>query len=109
MTQTLCAAAFVSLLIATSTSAQNRGPADLANAPVPPGAQRIAYGKDPLQFGELRLPSGVERPPVAIVVHGGCWAATLGKYDPRAVAIDNMRPMAAALTAAGIATWNVEY
>jgi len=29
--------------------------------------------------------------------------------DPRAVAIDNMRPMAAALTEAGVATWNIEY
>jgi acetyl esterase/lipase len=46
---------------------------------------------------------------VAIVVHGGCWLAKLGNYDPRAVAFDNMRPMAAALTEAGIATWNIEY
>jgi carbonic anhydrase len=29
--------------------------------------------------------------------------------DERAVAIDNMRPAAAALTDAGIATWNIEY
>jgi acetyl esterase/lipase len=29
--------------------------------------------------------------------------------DERAVAIDNMRPVAAALTDAGIATWNIEY
>lgn len=29
--------------------------------------------------------------------------------DERAVALDNMRPMAAALTEAGVATWNVEY
>jgi pimeloyl-ACP methyl ester carboxylesterase len=29
--------------------------------------------------------------------------------DVRAVALDNMRPLAAALTAVGIATWNVEY
>ncbi len=29
--------------------------------------------------------------------------------DERAVAVDNMRPVAAALTEAGIATWNVEY
>ncbi len=88
---------------------RGRGPADLASAPVPPGAIRIAYGSDPLQFGELRLPAGVARPPVAIVVHGGCWVSQLGKMDPRAVAIDNMRPAAAALAAAGIATWNIEY
>jgi acetyl esterase/lipase len=29
--------------------------------------------------------------------------------DKRAVAMDNMRPLAAALTDAGIATWNIEY
>ena len=45
--------------------------------------------------------------PVAVVVHGGCWVAKLGNMDERAVAIDNMRPLAAALTEAGIATWNV--
>ncbi len=46
---------------------------------------------------------------MAIVVHGGCWVSKLGTMDERAVALDNMRPAAAALTEAGIATWNVEY
>lgn len=110
MSRTLWAIAVVSLMtVASPVSGQGRGPADLAHAPVPPGAIRIPYGSDPLQFGELRLPSGVERPPVAIVVHGGCWVAELPSLDPRAVAIDNMRPMAAALTDAGIATWSIEY
>jgi acetyl esterase/lipase len=103
------AAALAFVCTSAFGAAQNRGPLDLANAPVPPGAIRIAYGNDPLQFGELRLPAGIARPPVAIVVHGGCWVSQLGKMDARAVAIDNMRPMAAALTEAGIATWNIEY
>jgi len=81
----------------------------LATATVPAGARRIAYGTDPLQFGELRLPSTKGPHPVAIVVHGGCWLAKIGNMDERAVAIDNMRPAAAALTDAGIATWNIEY
>jgi acetyl esterase/lipase len=89
--------------------AQDRGPLDLATAPVPPGAKRIAYGTDPLQFGELRLPASKAPHPVAIVVHGGCWLAKIRDMDTRAVAIDNMRPLAAALTEAGIATWNIEY
>jgi acetyl esterase/lipase len=101
--------ALVLLLFASSAAAQTRGPLDLANAPVPPGARRIAYGTDPLQFGELRVPSTKGPHPLAIVVHGGCWAARLGNMEERAVAIDNMRPVAAALTEAGIATWNVEY
>ena len=76
---------------------------------VPEGAKRIAYGTGPLQFGELRLPAGRGPHPVAVIVHGGCWSAKLGNLDDRAVALDLLRPMAAALTAAGIATWNLEY
>jgi acetyl esterase/lipase len=98
----------VSALTCT-VSAQGRGPLDLANASVPDGAARIAYGSDPLQFGELRLPATKGPQPVAILVHGGCWRAQLGTMDKRAVALDNMRPVAAALAEIGVATWNVEY
>jgi acetyl esterase/lipase len=97
------------VLLTAAAGAQSRGPLELATAPVPTGAHRIAYGTDPLQFGELRVPSTPGPHPVAIVVHGGCWLAKLGTLDERAVAIDNMRPLAAALTDAGMATWNIEY
>jgi acetyl esterase/lipase len=100
---------FCVVLWASAVAAQTRGPLELATADVPPGALRIAYGTDPLHFGELRVPSGKGPHPVAIVLHGGCWAARLGTMNERAVAIDNMRPLSAALTDAGIATWNVEY
>jgi len=96
-------------LFSAALAGQSRDPVALANAPVPPGAERVAYGSDPLQFGELRVPASKGPHPVAIVVHGGCWLARLGNLDPRAVAMDNMRPLAAALTEAGIATWNIEY
>jgi acetyl esterase/lipase len=99
----------LALLWTCAVAAQTRGPLELATADVPPGAVRISYGKDPLQFGELRVPAGKGPHPVAIVVHGGCWVARLGTMSERAVAIDNMRPLSAALTAAGIATWNIEY
>jgi acetyl esterase/lipase len=98
----------VALAIATQT-APSRGPLELALAPAPPPAVRIAYGQQPFQHGELRLPSGKGPHPIAIVVHGGCWLGKLGNMDERAVAYDNMRPMAVALTEAGIATWNIEY
>lgn len=101
--------ALAAVLLAGAVAAGQRGPLELATAPVPPGARRIAYGSDPLQFGELRLPSTPGPHPVAIVVHGGCWLAKLGNLDERAVALDNMRPLAAALTEAGVATWNIEY
>jgi acetyl esterase/lipase len=108
---TMLRALLLLMLVTAAGVAQTRGPLDLANAPVPPGARRLTYGPGALQFGELRVPpsKGKRLHPVAIVVHGGCWVAQLGDMDPRAVAIDNMRPFSAALTAAGIATWNIEY
>lgn len=96
------------LLAGSGLAGQGRGPVDLANAAVPAGT-RMTYGTDPMQFGELRLPASKGPHPVAIVVHGGCWVATLGTLPPAAVSLGNMRPMAAALTEAGIATWNIEY
>lgn len=96
-------------LLTCTVVAQSRNPLDLATAEVSGEAQSIAYGKDPMQVGELRLPSTKGPHPVAIVVHGGCWVAKLGDLDPRAVAMDNMRLLASALTEAGIATWNIEY
>jgi acetyl esterase/lipase len=97
------------VLAGCSLAAQARGPVELANAPVPEGARRITYGADPMHFGELRLPSTKGPHPVAIVVHGGCWLSKLGTYEPRVVSFEHVRPMANALTEAGIATWNIEY
>lgn len=93
--------------LASTVAAQQVSPLTLANAPVPSGV-RIAYGSDSLQSGELRLPKTSGPHPVAIVVHGGCWVAQLGGMDRR-VLTDYMRPLAAALTEAGIATWSVGY
>lgn len=59
------------------------------------------YGDGPLQFGELRIPDGAGPFPVAVTIHGGCWLDRLGE--------GSITPAAAALTEAGIATWNVEY
>ena len=96
-------------LFTVTAAAQSRGPLELANATVPAGARRITYGSDPLQFGELRVPAAKGPHPVAIVVHGGCWVSKIENMDAKAVAMDNMRPLAAALTEEGIATWNIEY
>jgi acetyl esterase/lipase len=68
----------------------------------PPMADaRIAYGSDPNQFGELRLPKGPGPFPVAISIHGGFWRA---RYD-----LSHAGHLCAALTRKGIATWNLEY
>lgn len=74
---------------------------DVMTLPRPEADLRSAYGKDRLQFGELRLPEGTGPHPVAIVVHGGCW---LAEYDLGYVAA-----LAAALTDHGVATWSLEY
>jgi len=60
------------------------------------------YGKDDANhFGELRLPEGAGPWPLAICLHGGFWRA---RYD-----LVHLGHLCAALTAAGIATWNIEY
>jgi acetyl esterase/lipase len=60
--------------------------------------ERIPYGPDPAQFGELTRGDG-ER--VAVLVHGGFWRAA---YD-----LSLMRDLAADLAARGWTTWNLEY
>jgi acetyl esterase/lipase len=74
---------------------------DLVHFTSPPPDVKIAYGSDPLQFGELRLPEGEGRHPVVIFVHGGCW---LSEYD-----LSHTRKLTAALAARGVAVWSLEY
>ena len=68
--------------------------------PLPHDA-RIPYGSESVQYGELRLPEGPGPHPVAVVIHGGCWLSIATN--------DYMDPVAAALTDAGWATWNLEF
>lgn len=72
----------------------------LSRRPVP-ADHRLAYGSSPLQFGELRLPKGSGPFPVVVVLHGGCWLSQYG--------LDYMSHLSADLTAAGVATWSLEY
>ena len=68
----------------------------------PPAADaRVAYGTDPNQFGDIRLPKSKGPFPVAMNIHGGYWRS---KYD-----LTHAGHVCAALTAKGIATWNIEY
>jgi acetyl esterase/lipase len=69
------------------------GPAPMAH---------IAYGDAPSQYAELFMPEGKGPFPVAVLVHGGCWTKDFG-------GITQLRNMAGALAARGIAVWNVEY
>jgi acetyl esterase/lipase len=63
--------------------------------------QRIHYGPDPEQFGELSLPTGTGPWPVVAIIHGGFWRAG---YD-----LGLGRPLARDLVRRGFAAWNVEY
>ncbi|GAC1318959.1 MAG: alpha/beta hydrolase [Chloroflexota bacterium] len=67
----------------------------------PSNGQRLCYGPEALHFGDLRLPVGQKSCPVVVVVHGGFWRA---RYD-----LQHTGHLCAALTNAGMATWNIEY
>ena len=64
-------------------------------------ARRIAYGPDPEQWGELRLPAGDGPAPVAVLIHGGFWRSFWWADLMDALAID--------LADRGFAAWNLEY
>jgi acetyl esterase/lipase len=70
------------------------------NGPAPNA--HIAYGGAASQYVELFVPPGSGPFPVVLLVHGGCW---LKEFQ----GITQMRNLAGALLAQGIATWNVEY
>ncbi len=69
--------------------------------PVPKADARIAYGSDPNQFGDLRVPAGNGPHPVILFMHGGYWR---GAYD-----LTHAGHLCAALKQAGFATWSLEY
>jgi acetyl esterase/lipase len=70
--------------------------------PPPEPTARILYGREPLQFGDLRLPSGESGPhPLVVFIHGGFWQAI---YN-----LTHAGHLCVALAEAGIATWNLEY
>jgi pimeloyl-ACP methyl ester carboxylesterase len=79
-----------------------RDSADVLTDPAPPAADaRVVYGPEPLQFGDLRVPTGVGPFPLAVVLHGGYWQAT---YN-----LIHTGHMCRALGEAGVASWNLEY
>ncbi len=63
---------------------------------------RLAYGSARSQYVELFVPQGEGPFPVVVLLHGGCW---LQEHE----GIVQMRNIAGALRAQGIAVGNVEY
>jgi acetyl esterase/lipase len=86
------------LAVAAGASAMGQ---EILQLPAPKADQRIAYGRDPQQFGDLRLPAGKGPHPLVIFIHGGYWR--------KAYNLEHTGHVCAALTKAGAATWNIEY
>ncbi len=74
---------------------------DILTKPQPPPDERVAYGTDPNQFVEVRLPRTKGLHPAVLNIHGGYWRA---KYD-----LTYLGHLCEALRAKGIATFNIEY
>lgn len=83
-------------LVAQYLSAQDV----LSTEPVEPDFV-VAYGEEPEQFGNLRIPEGSGLFPVLVIIHGGCWLSFAN--------LEHLSHFAADLSAAGVATWNIEY
>jgi acetyl esterase/lipase len=76
--------------------------ADLQKLPRRPPDHELAYGDDPNQVAELRLPTGTGPHRIVVLIHGGCWKAEYAMFR-------ELGPIGDALKADGIATWNIEY
>lgn len=97
----VCVPVTLLLLFVQPAGAQNLSFEEIEQLPAPTADHRIAYGEDPLQFGDLRLPQGRGPHPIVVVIHGGCWYS---EYDLKHVAA-----FSAVLTRMGVATWSLEY
>ena len=73
----------------------------ILDLPAPHADARVRYGPGEHHFADLRLPPGTGPHPVVIGIHGGYWRARYG--------LDYFGHACAALTASGVATWNIEY
>ncbi|MDI3290262.1 alpha/beta hydrolase [Polyangium sp. 15x6] len=100
-----CLDLVVSLALLSACAGPEAGkppePASSSGGATPTGPLRHAYGPEPSQFGELRVPQGEGPHPVMVILHGGCWADGYRE--------DLMDGISESLTKAGVATWNVEY
>lgn len=74
---------------------------DILALPPPAPDRKLAYGNDPNQFLELRVPRRHGSHPALLNIHGGFWRA---KYD-----LAHAGHLCDALRTAGIATVNLEY
>jgi acetyl esterase/lipase len=74
---------------------------DLLELAPPKADQRVAYGKHPLQFGDLYLPDSAGPHRLVLALHGGFWR---GQYD-----LGHFGHLCRALARASLAVYSVEY
>ncbi len=82
-------------------AADNDMSSKLLNSPPLIPDNRIWYGNDINQFGDVRLPEGAGPFPLVVVSHGGYWRS---KYN-----LDHISYLCEELRQMGIATWSLEY
>jgi acetyl esterase/lipase len=84
------------------TDSASYNPLTVNGAPADAPSLKVAYGTaSARQFGELRLPSGKGPFPVAVIMHGGCWAGMGGTT--------NVAALASFLARNGVAVWTPSY
>ncbi len=76
--------------------------AEILARPPLKATRHIPYGSDRAQFGELWLPATPGRHAVVVLIHGGCWQASLPGLELMNYAADD-------LAQRGFAVWNLEY
>ena len=96
-----------SLAVAPPVSAAPLPPlmtwSDLLGRPKPTlKPERIRYGDDPSQVVDLWRPPTPGPHPVIVMIHGGCWTASVASFHI-------MDWAAADLAQRGVAVWNIEY
>ena len=75
---------------------------DIFSRTPPKADHRLAYGAASQQFGDLWIPSGPGKKwPVVVFLHGGWWLNEFG--------LDYASFLCAAMKAAGVAVWSLEY
>ena len=75
---------------------------DLLSRPKPQPTRTVFYGDDPNQIADLWLPSGKGPFPAVVMIHGGCWQASIANHTIMNYAAEDLRLR-------GFAVWNIEY
>ena len=95
-------ALFMATLAPASRAAEPMTLMDYMALGGPAPTARLAYGPAPHQYVELFEPAGRGPFPVAVLIHGGCF---YNSFE----GMKQLRGMAAALAAHGVAAWSIDY